>query len=119
MRVSCQSRPQPHGFQPQLTAFRRPAGDVCCAICPLCQGCCGREREGATGSPRPFMPGPISRAKKGVDPGWGFFSCCEEQGIEVLYSGALSDIRVGGREGSCLQMWVPKAHFSLNSLQHS
>ena len=46
------------------------------------------------------MPGAISRAKKGVDPGWGFFSCCEEQGIEVLSSGALSDIRVGGREGS-------------------
>lgn len=77
----------------------------------------GRGR-GAPGAPGPSCLGPISRAKKGVDPGWGFFSCCEEQRIEVLYSGALSDIRVGGREGSCLQMWVPKAHFSLNSLQH-
>ena len=116
MRVSCQSRPQPHGFQPQLTAFRRPAGDVCYAVCPLCQGCCGRKREGGTGSPSCL--GPFPGLRRGLILDGAFFSCCEEQGIEVLYSGALSDIRVGGREGSCLQMWVPTAHFSLNSLQH-
>ena len=37
---------------------------------------------GGTGSPRPFMPGAISRAKKGVDPGWGFFSCVRSRELK-------------------------------------
>lgn len=91
---------------------------MCAVLSALCarDAVVGRGR-GAPGAPGPSCLGPFPGLRRGLVLD-GAFSCCEEQRIEVLYSGALSDIRVGGREGSCLQMWVPKAHFSLNSLQH-
>lgn len=59
VRVSRQSHPQPHRFQPQLIGFSRPAGKACYAARPLCRECCGRETAG--GGETQGAPGPSPR----------------------------------------------------------
>lgn len=74
----------------------------------------GQDADGGLGAPALHEGGqrfPVPR--RGMGPGQGFFSCPEKQGIEVLESGALSDIRGGGQEGHCIQM-----SFLFEFLQH-
>lgn len=74
-------------------------------MCAMPSALCARDavvtRGG--GALRPFMPGPISGLRRGLILD-GAFSLAVRSRELKSFTRELSDIRVGGREGSCLQM---------------